>query len=29
MGNIPHIPAYPLIVFATYFNHKKNIIYKQ
>lgn len=24
---IPHIPAYLLIVFATYFNQKKNIIY--
>lgn len=27
---IPHRPAYPLILFATYFNQKKNIfIYKQ
>lgn len=28
--DIPHRPAYPLILFATYFNQKKNIfIYKQ
>ena len=27
---IPHRPAYPLILFATYFNQKKNIfVYKQ